>query len=371
MESTTVTALVGAPEPAPAEVAEPLAGVGLAPRAGQMIPNLTAVSRLLEREPGAFEFFQAVRLLERMYPERAPIGHFGDPQAEAVQFSATPATAFPPSEIHSLEMPDAAPGRMMVNFLGLTGPLGVLPYHYTLLIAERRRAKDTAIGAFFDLFNHRFVSLLYRAWQKHCFAAVYEKHATDLVTEHFLDLVGLGLASQRGHLPIPDAALGFYAGLLGPQQRGAVALEQLIEEFFGVPVEIEQFVGGWHTLPADDQCAVGEESLGMATQLGYGVVVGDEVWDQQTRVRIQLGPLGKDEYDRFLPSGDAYRTLGALARFFAHDQFEFELRLVLAKDDVPGFVVGAEAAASQPLGWSTWIRTRSFERDADETVLTL
>jgi type VI secretion system protein ImpH len=63
--------------------------------------------------------------------------------------------------------------------------------------------------------------------------------------------------------------------------------------------------------------------------------------------------------------------LRALTRFFSNDQFDFEVQLVLARDEVPGCVVGADEGATQPLGWSTWIRSAPFERDADEAVFTL
>src|SRR5690606_8243754 len=201
-----------------------------------------------------------------------------------------PSLAFPPSEIHALELGDAeaGPAEMVVNFMGLTGPQGVLPYHYTLLVAERQRARDEALREFLDLFHHRMISLFYRAWEKHRFTLAYERGEPDRLTEHLLDLVGVGLETLRGRLSVPDEALAFYAGLLALQPRGALALEQLIEDVFDVPAAIEQFVGGWYPLPERDQCAVGEEA-GASTQLGLGAVAGDEIWDQQARVRIRLG----------------------------------------------------------------------------------
>lgn len=322
----------------------------------------------LRERPGSFDFFQAVRLLQRLQPERDPVGYFGDPAREAVRFSVPPSIAFPSSTVQSLEAQEEQAASMEVNFLGLTGPQGVLPHHYTLLAAERRRAKDTALTAFLDLFHHRLLSLFYRAWEKHRFAVLYENDRTDPLREHLLDLVGMGPSAFRERLPFSDDALVYYAGLLVPQTRGAVALQQLLEDYFEVPVEVEQFVGGWYRLPPSEQCALGEEESA-SSRLGQGAVAGDEVWDQQAKIRIRLGPLERAQYDAFLPTGSAYESLRALVRFYSHDQFETEVQLVLREDDVPGYVLGAETP--QPLGWASWIRTAPLGRDADDTLLRL
>jgi type VI secretion system protein ImpH len=345
-----------------AEPREPEAATGAA--AGP-----SPIEAVLRENPHSFSFFQAVRVLERLRPGRVGPGQFVDPAREFVRFGAHPSIAFPPSEIQELDLPEDAdqPARMTVNFMGVTGPLGVLPHHYTLLLRERQRAKDGAAVAFLDLFHHRIVSLFYRSWEKHRFTLAAEKGETDVLRDHLLDLVGMGLPSQRDHLPIDDEALIHFGSLLGPQQRSAVALEQMLEDFFDVPVTVEQFVGGWYPLPRHDQTAVGEEN-GASTRLGLGAVAGDEIWDQQARVRVRLGPLNREQFDSFLPTGSAHEPLRSLLRFFSHDQFDFEAQLVLAQDDVPGLVLGD---SDQPLGWATWVRTRPLPHDADQTILRL
>lgn len=332
---------------------------------------LAPLLSLLRRESTSFDFFQAVRILERLRPDREPVGYFTDPRSEVVRFGVPASIAFPPAEIAQLDVRDAGPATMKVNFFGLTGPQGVLPYHYTLLIAERERAKDHAMGDFFDIFHHRIVSLFYRAWLKNHASVNYEKQSGDRLSEHLLDLLGQGVEfKERGLSPL-QRTLMFYVGLLGPQARGAAALEQLLEDIFDVDVEVEQFVGAWYSLPASDQCAVGEEH-GYSTQLGLGVVAGDEVWDQQTRVRIRLGPLDATQYADFLPTGSAHALLRWLVRFFSRDAFDFEAQLVLDRDAVTGCVIGEPDAEPQPLGWSTWIRTtKAFSRDPGETILRL
>ena len=108
-----------------------------------------------------------------------------------------------------------------------------------------------------------------------------------------------------------------------------------------------------------------------ASQLGRGAVAGDEIWDQQAKVRIRIGPLDRATYDSFLPEGSAHQPLGALLRFFSHDQYEFEVQLVLAAEDVPGVRLGGDDGEEPRLGWSTWIRSQPRDREADDTILTL
>jgi len=72
---------------------------------------------------------------------------------------------FPPSQIHLLDWTPGKKPRLIVNFMGLTGNIGILPYAYTEYIIERIRAKDRTIEAFFDIFNHRMISLFYQAWR--------------------------------------------------------------------------------------------------------------------------------------------------------------------------------------------------------------
>ena len=57
----------------------------------------------LASEPFRFRFFQAVRLLQRLTPERNPVGKFVHPSTEVVRFSARQTLTFPASEVHALK----------------------------------------------------------------------------------------------------------------------------------------------------------------------------------------------------------------------------------------------------------------------------
>jgi type VI secretion system protein ImpH len=328
------------------------------------------VADLLEREPFRFDFFQAVRLLERLAPERKPVGRFVKPSTESARFSAHPALPFPASEIQDIERPEGGPAKVSVNFMGLNGPLGVLPLAYSELIVDRVRQKDTAARDFLDLFNHRIISLFYQAWEKHRFAVAYERGELDRFSRHLLDLIGAGTEGLQDRQAVDDQSLMYYSGLLGLNTRSAAALEQILADYFGVQIEVQQFVGAWHSMDDANRCRVGEES-GPSEQLGWGAVVGDEIWDQQSRIRLRLGPLTFAEYRDFLPQGESWRELRAITRFFTRDEFDVEVQFVLKREEVPPCELGNDDAGAPRLGWSTWVKSAPFARDPDETVLLL
>jgi type VI secretion system protein ImpH len=321
----------------------------------------------LVNEPTAFEFFQAVRLLMQHSPQRTAIGAFGDPTQEAVRFAANPEMGFPASEIQAFD-PVAKPPKLVVNFMGLTGPLGVMPLSYAMLVAERARLRDTALRDFLDIFNHRIISLFYKAWEKNRFTIAYEQGKNDGLTRHLLDVIGLGTVGLRSRLPLDDETLLYYAGALAPQTRPAAALEGIIADHFGVPVEVEQFVGGWYRLEETAYCVLGDEDE--AGTLG-AAVVGDEVWDAQARVRLRIGPLTRRQYDDLLPTGRGWPTLVSLAKFFVGDQLDVDVRLVLARDEVQPCALGQADDEALPLGWTTWLGAAPMTRDPDDTLLTL
>jgi type VI secretion system protein ImpH len=330
----------------------------------------TPIGMDLHDDANSFEFFQAVSLLQRLMGDRRQVGHFFSPEDEAVRFRVNPHLAFPASEIQQLELPVGKPAEMMVNFMGLTGPQGVLPHPYSELILERLRAKDRSLAAFFDIFNHRAISLFYRAWQRAHFPVNYDAGPRDFFTQYLRDLLGLGTAGLSERQATEDEALMHYVSLFAMQSRSAVALEQVLADYFEVPVEIQQFTGAWYAIDAPTQCAMNEKDS-ISTQVGSGAVVGDAIWDRQGRVRIRIGPIGKKRYDDFLPGGGAHKALRAITRFFSNGCIDFEAQLVLKRKEVLAVKLDFDAKQPARLGWVSWAKTTPMGVDPDDTILAL
>jgi type VI secretion system protein ImpH len=358
---------------------------------------MTVAERLFA-EGFSFEFFQAVRLLTRVRPDRKPVGAAVPPREEIVRFHAhAHSLDFPPSPIYEIrQAADAleAPS-MTVAFMGLTGPNGILPRHYTEKVLRlaldsetRNKPERTALRDWLDLFNHRLISLFYRAWEKYRFHLAYERGAPegpepDPFTRCLFSLIGLGLPALRDRVRvssrvvvegvpservlgrIDDLALLYYGGLLAQRPRNAVALEAILADYFGLPVRVLQFQGQWLRLDEANQSQLGAGN----NQLGANLVAGQRVWDVQSKVRLRLGPLRREQFDDLLPDRSpvprrkTFFVLSHLARLYLGPDFDFDVQLVLRAADVPGSRLG-EAR----LGWNTWVRTGPAPRDAEDPV---
>lgn len=328
----------------------------------------TLNKRLFE-EPYSFEFFQAVRLLEKIYPERKPVGSEALPNEEVVRFRSRIALDFPPSEIHEInvtkdESSDVERVEMLINFMGMIGVSGVLPVHYTELAMDRIRHRDTTLWSFLDIFTHRAVSMFYRAWSKYRFPIGYERGNDDF-TAYLFDFVGLGSNGLRGRMDLEDESLLPYGGLIAQRPHSANALANILSDYFGARATIEQFFGQWLRLGAQDISKLGTEN----SMLGSSAIIGSQVWDQQSKFRVRLGPLTFKKFQAFLPNGSGYKALRSIVKFIVGLEFDFDVQLILTAKQVPGTILTTNAVRRPMLGWTSWLKTIPFKKDDEQLVL--
>jgi len=322
--------------------------------------------RMLKEEHFRVHFFQAVRLLQKMEPGRKPVGYFVLPEGETIRFVARTSLAFPASEIHDLQTNPDGQIDMTVEFMGLCAAVSVMPTAYTeLLIAQR----DNAMEEFLNIFNHRMISLFYRGWEKYRFFIEYERSQEDKLSDRLMDFLGLGTQGLRERGGLADRAYLNYVGLLARQVRSAASLQQILEDYFQVKVQVQEFAGAWRKLAIEDRTCLNAGS-GFSEQLGIGTVAGDEVWDHHGRIRILLGPMRLQEYLRFLPGNDAHHELAAWLKLYLNGCLESEVQLVLDREDAPKCELGADGEAQPRLGLVSWLRTKPLDRNpSDATYL--
>ena len=334
-----------------------------------------SLEHVLFEEGYRVDFFQAVRVLERLYSARLPVGRSSIPTKEAVRFRSLLSLSFPASSIYDVAQPDNGdrPPEMIVTFMGLFGLAGVLPRHYTELLLERVRQKDFALRDFLDLFNHRMISLFYRAWEKYRFPVAYERSRSstgagyDPFSFSLFNLIGMGTDGLRGKLKAGDEPLLYYSGLIAQQPRSASALAAVLGDYFNVPVIIKQFVGAW--LRVDDQSRTRLARGDFNNRLGTTTMLGSRCWDQQAGFTLVVGPLKFNQFRQFLPSENGFSSLVELTRFFVGLTLDFDVQLVLQAAEVPGCRLSRPGSGALRLGWSSWLKTKEFSCDAAAAIL--
>lgn len=291
--------------------------------------------------------------MEGFNPAKKRLGETLNPKEEAVRFSVRPGLSFPPSDISNLEESDRKePVRMEVRFMGLIGPSGVLPHWFNELAIERMRARDFTLVDFLDIFHHRLITFFYLAWKRSKLPVNYLSGARDRLSWYLLSLIGLGTDGLRGKIGLPEESLIFCSGLLARQVPSAAAVEAAVRYMAGAPAEVHQFIERLIPLEPGDCTRLGAEN----GSLGVNTICGSYARDCQSKFRVHLGPIGYGQFTRFLPSGDLLKPIFALVRYMVGIEYEFDIRIFLLAEEVPGCRLGDTAHASPRLGWSTWTK---------------
>lgn len=322
------------------------------------------MSAPLNHPAHAWEFHPLVRhLVERLRPRVRP-GQPGRPEDERIRFVTNPSLGFPPSEVASVEWSgpeDAARATVTVNFMGLHGQASPLPLTYAqellwdLNEPEGRRQRD-----FLDLFNHRMVSLLFRAREKYRHAQRFDGSGADEFTARVLALAGLDDAEVRDASGARLQQVLRGLGVLASRHRSAAGLEDMLRASFpGIDVSVESCVPRRLGIPADQRLHLtaprrtAPRRGDALTGLGRDTCIGSSRVDSSSAFRVALGPMDFAAFRRFLPGERDFDSLARLTRLYVQEPLDFDVELRLRATQRPA--VALAAAGGLRLGQTTWV----------------
>lgn len=319
----------------------------------------------LRSRPREFDLFFALRVLQARYPATPRLGMAARPQAEPIRLGQDPSLAFAPTTIAEM-LPAVAgqPERLMVWNFGLYGPNGPMPTHITEYVRERlRQHDDPTLARFSDIFHHRLLLLFFRAWSDAQPCVSLDRTGDDPFGRYLGALVGTGQPSMRERDAVPDHAKLHLAGHLSRWTRNPEGLQAAIAQYFGVPVQLQEYCLHYLNLEPCQQTRLVSGCCN--SQLGVDAVVGERVPDVQSKFRLFIGPLSREQYEQFLPQGACFKALVDWVRNYLGIEFAWDYTLVLARQAVPA----AQLGSAGQLGWTTWMLESAPEQDPSDLCI--
>jgi type VI secretion system protein ImpH len=315
------------------------------------------------QEPWKYNFTALMRKISADNVDQPAVGKAQKPKQERFKIGQVANLGFAPREIASIEALEGVT-KIKLFGLGMLGPNGPLPLHFTELVRERVEAKrDNTLVNFLNLFHHRALTLQHAAWAQSQSAAGLDRADEETFTNFVARLLGDEPKELQSN-ELPPHARWASAAHRVRQSRNPEGLVGTLKRFFDVPVKLHEFQLNWIPLQEVDQCRLGRPM--QSSVLGLGAMAGDSVPDKQTRFRLQIGPLSLENYLKLTPSSLAQRSdasgekkandlisLIEWVRAFIGFEYEWEVELLVKAGSAPPVRLGDR----QQLGWSTWMGT--------------
>lgn len=339
----------------------------------------SSVATRLLAEPYRFDFFQAVRVLNLWLKTQGTGGEHAI--ANHVRFENSISLSFPPSDIEGLHTTHPSDDEhkerierfyLTPTFMGFLGPNGTLPRHYSeRLVSHQLHKRDMGPRAFLDTYSNRVVALFYEAWKKYRLELDSEAKGKDGFLPILMALGGLGHTSRRDRLDfsaqgVHDESLAYYTAALRQRPMSGVYLQSVLNEHFGVPIALQQFVGKWYALPKENQTMLGQANA----ILGTTALSGCRVWQRDLRIALQIGPLRKKAFESFLPQQPAAIALEQMLKILAGVTLEFEIQLIMHADDIEGCSLTPQRISGR-LGLDTFIATQKPKHNRSDVRYTM
>ncbi|GGU83527.1 type VI secretion protein [Pseudomonas laurentiana] len=314
---------------------------------GATAPALTGLS-LAIRE---YSLFQAVLLvIDRLRAYHPQLSD--DELYEQMEFQANPSLGFPGSDIEQVEFfyeHGTLRARLRFNLISLFGSGSPLPAFYGEQ-ALGDGEEGNATRHFLDLFHDRLQRLMLPIWRKYRYRASFKSGALDPFSEQLFALIGLGGRDIREARELNWKRLLPYLGLLSLRAHSAALIESVLRYYFKhAHLVIEQCIERRVDILDEQRNGLGRFN----SRFDEDLVLGEWVRDHSGKFRIHIRQLDWTRFHEFLPIGAGYQPLCALVRFTLRDPLDYDIRLVLRKEEIRELRIGEQNACH--LGWTSWL----------------
>lgn len=302
-----------------------------------------------------------MRYLDANAPLSSRIGYSVSPKQDCARFGQTALLHFHSSAFTGVKFEAKTANYKLKNsYWGMLGINGPLPNHLTEHAIERNfRLKDKTFTEFLDVFNHRFISLFYRAWADAEPTVSHDRQEHDTFKKRLNAFSGEGNV-QQDIFNQDRNVHQFLSGLFSQKNRSAKVLSQILSEYLHLEVSIEEFQGQWYSLEPDEQTQLGKNNF----SLGVDSIAGTRTYQRSFNFAINIGPVSYSEYIRLLNNKQRMQSIVELTQKAVGQEFEFSINFRLKAYQTKPSQLG-----SAKLGINTWCQDKSSHLAQHDPIL--
>lgn len=309
------------------------------------------LSTVLERDAPYFNFFQAVRLAERL--TNSSESSFGEVRAsaETIRFHAKKSMAFAPSDIHKITHGTDELGNgsykthMVVTFMGLYGPSSPLPAHLNEMVVNQA-SDNSDLADFLDLFNHRLVSMLVRIWRRSRYPVSFQTDLSDDISKVISSMIGIDPTDSS----LRNQVLFANSPLMVMRSMSAKVVADIISDALeGVHVTIDEFTPRKAKILEEQRWLLGKN----ASELGVDAMPGAFVDDPTGKFTLNVGPVDLEMFRTLLFARPNHDKIEKLLNQIVQGNIIHQMRLSILNSEAPEWRLGEH----RPLGHEAWLGT--------------
>lgn len=306
-------------------------------------------------------FAPLLRYLDANAPLASRIGYSVSPKQDFARFGQTPLLHFHSSAFTKVKFdPNSSEYKLKNSYWGMLGINGPLPSHLTEYAIERNyRLKDNTFTEFLDVFNHRFISLFYRAWADAEPTVSHDRPEHDTFRKHLNAFSGES-GTCKDTFTQSKNIHQYLAGLFSQKNRSGQALSQLLSEYLHLDVSIEEFQGKWYDLQAHEQTTLGQNNI----SLGVSSLIGKRTYQRNFNFAINIGPVDYPQYISLLNNKHGLDTIVELTQKAVGQEYEFSINIILKAQQTRACKLG-----SAKLGINSWSQDKSSHLTQNEPIL--
>ena len=299
----------------------------------------------------------------------------------SISFKVEASAHYPIHEVSSYIKKDYNVWQIVVSAPGMMGSYGVLPDYDCSMLTTGVKENDQSISDFFDIFNHRLLSLECLSWLRkrpcltmacqfqndYCNQSAFQldnpwldvKDLVDHSSYHtFLNALGGYVQNES----MVSNYLRTHAIFLRFRPLSVDTIKSVLNGFFDFRTQVVPFVSSYYHLPKEELSYLSSSTHSMSS-LGKNTMLGSRVCMRTNECQLKIGPLDYETFSKLLPGESLYISLKEMVANLFSASIQVNVLLMLRADEIPCARIGGSKTR---LGLNAWFINHQAKKQSHD-----